>query len=111
MVTVPTYAAITYDLENPQRPTIDHDHLFGLIKYSQDWGQECESMGVTIVAANVLAESPLMVGANGVDHDTTTVTAWLEGGAKSKTLRADFQVTFSDGQKDSRSIFLKCKDL
>lgn len=100
----------TFDLTNPERPTITHDHLFGLLKYSEDWSAWCAREGVTIVGAVCIPETPLALGTSGTLFDVNTVTAWLQGGAAGKTLRADFHVTFSDGQKDSRSIFLKCKD-
>lgn len=100
----------TYDLENPDRPTIPHDHIFGLLKYSEDWEPWCTREGVTIVDAVCVPEAPLLLGVSGTQFNNFTTTAWLQGGAAGKTLRADFHVTFSDGQKDSRSIFLKCRD-
>lgn len=100
----------TYNLDNPDRPTIPHDVPFGLLKYSEDWGPWCTREGVTIVDAVCVPETPLALGPSGTQFDANTVTAWIQGGTIGKTLRADFNVTFSDGQKDSRSIFLQCRN-
>lgn len=100
----------TYDTSNPARPTIPHDHLFGYLKYSEDWEPWCTREGVTITDAVCVPEAPLTLGLGGTQFDNTTVTGWVQGGAEGKVLRVDFHVTFSDGQKDSRSVFLKCRD-
>lgn len=100
----------TYNLDNPDRPTISHD-VNADLDYSEDWTQWLlQAGGDSIQSAIMILEAPLLPGAQPVAWDANTVTGWVTGGTVNKTLRVTFRITTVAGRVDDRSVFLRCKE-
>lgn len=100
----------TYNLDNPDRPTIAHDPN-AVLDYSEDWTAWLAAAGAdTIQSATMILETTLASGPVAVAWDANTVTGWVTGGTPGKTHRVTFRITTVGGRTDDRSVFLKVKE-
>ena len=100
----------TYDLTNPDKPTINKDPG-ATLDYAENWGAWLALAGDALASATVVAEEPLVVlGAptliNGV------VTAIITGGTPGKLHRVTFSIiTVGPPVRiDQRSIYLRVRE-
>ncbi len=97
----------TYDLTNPNKPTIDKDPN-ATLDYSESWAAWLALAQDTLLSASVLADAPLVVMgpptiANGI------VTAILSGGTAGQTHRVTFTIVTAS-RTDQRSIYLRMRE-
>ncbi len=72
---------------------------------SPDWAGRTWLDGDTISTATVTS-SDAGVNITNVNHDDTTVTAWISGGTTGATIKALCHITTTGGRTDDRSMYL-----
>lgn len=98
----------TYDLTNPEKPTIVKDPQ-AVLDYSASWAAWLAGVNDTLVSAAVTAETPLVVQGD-VTFSAGVVTAMIGGGALNKLHRVTFSIFTAAGRADQRSIYLRVRD-
>lgn len=98
----------TYDLSNPDKPTINKDPQ-AVLDYGRRWNAWLALANDTILSASVAADAPLQVQGD-VTVGDGVVSAMIGGGTPGQTHRVTFTVNTSSGRTDQRSIFLRIKD-
>ena len=97
----------TYDLTNPERPTIVKDPD-ATLDYSQRWTEWLAMVSDSIISASVQADAPLIV-VGGAEIDGGIVSAMISGGTPLQVHRVTFTIVTSGGRTDQRSLFLRIR--
>lgn len=92
----------TFDLSNPDRPTIVKDPDAAL-DYAWDWSTWLTAYTDTISTFTITADSPLVVGTT--SETSGVVTAFISGGTAESVVAAKCRIVTAGGRTDERSIY------
>ena len=98
----------TFDLSNPDKPTIDKA-MGAELDYSERWTAWLALCETTMVSATVTVEAPLVVIDLPFIDDGVVSVRLGGGGPVGKVHRALFSILTADGRRDERSIYLRMK--
>ena len=105
-------ATETFDLSNPDKPTIPKDAQ-AVLDYTWNWTEWLDLIADTILSHTVTPVAP----AFGVVKDSSTpdvtnkkITAVLSGGTAQKKVQVTCHIVTVGGRTDDRSIYLKIRE-
>lgn len=107
-------ATETYDVTNPDKPTIGKDPD-AVLDYSENWTTWLLRVTDTIDTAELVLKDPACTLSLDPAHpamitDGLIVTAWLIGGRPGVTENATFRIHTVAGRTDDRTLYFKVKD-
>jgi hypothetical protein len=97
----------TYDVTNPDKPTIVKDPN-AVLDYTFDWTAWLDDVADSIATRQIIPATGITVDSSAIVGKK--VIAWLSGGTAGQKYQVTCRITTAGGRTDDRSIFIKVKE-
>ena len=97
----------TYDVTNPNKPTIIKDPN-AVLDYTFDWTLWLDDVVDAIATKSIVAATGITVDSSQISGKKVIV--WLSGGTAGQKYQVTCRITTAGGRTDDRSIFIKMKE-
>lgn len=96
----------TYDVTNPDKPTIVKDPD-AVLDYTFDWTAWLDDVADSIATRQVIVPTGITLNSSAIAGKK--VIAWIAGGTAGQKYQVTCRITTAGGRTDDRSIFIKVK--